>query len=286
MGSGFLFPFAPALAGLAPLGGAQGAFLTPVLGQPPAGANPDQLVNVWLPQRGKGTRLELGFGEVIPPTLPSPGIVFTLSARPPGNNAGSFQFVQAVTQTNHQVLTNPAQNGGVQVARGNLGTGLDNWYPYPVTYDPTTGQALSPLQTGDYPSLNLALSTGAPIAESEYTFGASMYLMWDPALPGPEQTGGCHAASNDPTSGSPPQPNPQPSTCTGSIPVPLGYLTWGFTGDAINTLNTGAPGNSNGTGWLMVNCGGPNPATPAAQPQSAFLVGSYPTWNFTVQNSQ
>jgi len=94
-----------------------------------------------------------------------------------------------------------------------------------------------------------------------------MYLMWDPALPS-----GCQPASTTQA------PNTHLITsalseCKGSIPIPLGYVAWGFSGDAVNTMTN----QGNGTQWLLC-CG--VPGTPAVQSSS-----SYPQWNYTVTNA-
>jgi hypothetical protein len=118
------------------------------------------------------------------------------------------------------------------------------WYPYArTTYNPN--QAL------DYPGAGLYfINTADPIAESAVKFGATMYLMWDPALPSgcaPADKAGANPASA--------------SNCVESIPVPLGKIDWGFSSSAINTLGPALPGVSNQTGWIMENCGGPSPRT-------------------------
>jgi len=268
--------------------------MTAQLGNPPngalpPGATPAQLVSVWPPQNGALIRLELGNGEGQfnvngAAQNGSAGVDFAVASQPPANDQGSFQFVQVITKTSYDLVTNPSQNGGVAVSKGNNGVGLDNWYPYAAYLNAATGQPFSPLQAVDYPSLTLALSNGAPVEEALFQFTASMYLMWDPALPGAGPNP-CAAASNVPTKGL--VANPQTSTCAGSIPVPLGYVTWGFTGDTINTLNPNAPasanatGSANRTGWVLLNCTGTSPF----QQGGAYLVTSYPTWTSVATNN-
>jgi hypothetical protein len=259
---------------------AGGPYLTAQLGNPPNGTVPAQILNVW-----PGQPPDLGLGQ----NGLNPGINFYAASQSPANHAGSFEFVQLVTKRSYSILANAASNNGVPISAGSLGTGLDNWYPYAVTFE-NHSQAL------DYPFLQLSLSTGSPIGETVYSFGATMYLMWDPALPGPGQNA-CAAASNVPDDLG--NPNPQPSTCAGSIPVPLGYISWGYTADAINTLNTNAAAtanasgthglNANGTawatGWVLLDCSAASPAAPVFQPNSAYLTASYPTWGGTVTNN-
>jgi len=89
-----------------------------------------------------------------------------------------------------------------------------------------------------------------------------MYLMWDPAIPGVGQSR-CWAAATISAAG---QINSRESTCLGSIPVPLAYVNWWYSGDAMNTL----VGNGANT-WTLC-CGVPAPVT---------VVNStaYPVWS-------
>jgi hypothetical protein len=69
---------------------------------------------------------------------------------------------------------------------------------------------------------------------------------------------------------------PHASTCNGSIPVPLANVSWGFDGDAINTLQNQP---STGTTWTLNSCSAPSPAQPGVVSSSVF-----PLWNTTVAN--
>ena len=62
---------------------------------------------------------------------------------------------------------------------------------------------------------------------------------------------------------------------SGSIPVPLGYVNWGFCGDAINTV----PSQNTASQQWLLNCGGPTPDAPTVQSSS-----SYPPWTTTKTN--
>jgi hypothetical protein len=115
--------------------------------------------------------------------------------------------------------------------------------------------------------MGLVLSSTPNLGEGAISFGATMYLMWDPAKPGPGQTT-CAAASNV-------NQNPQPSTCTGSIPISVASMTWGFNADAINPLTPQA----NNPTWILAGCSLPSPATPTSQKTSA-----YPTWTSVAHN--
>jgi hypothetical protein len=104
------------------------------------------------------------------------------------------------------------------------------------------------------------------------SFSATMYLLWDPQLNASGQsTPDCAATTPETTQGL--AGTPVPSTCTGSIPAPLGAITWGFCGGAINVLQT----QSDGSTWTL-NCK-PNvdmPATPTYQ--DAHSISTAPSW--------
>jgi hypothetical protein len=262
--------------------GVGNSYMTAELGQP--SGNRARLITVWPPEPDANyARLEMGHGEA-----GSAGITFTVSAQPPAGHNGSFQFVQLITTDNYALLGDPAQNSGVSVTKGDRGTGLDNWYPYPVRFNTATGGPLNPLQSVDYPSQFFELFDRTPehnpmnanIVESALNFAARMYVMWDPALPGAGQTN-CTAATDVPVNNT--TANPQPSTCAGSIPIPLGYTTWGFGGCAIDTKNpqatatANATGTLNGTTWAVLTCS--QPTAPAYQATTTF-----PTWTTVVKN--
>jgi len=63
---------------------------------------------------------------------------------------------------------------------------------------------------------------------------------------------------------------------SGSIPVPLGYVNWGFSGDAINSV----PNQSSNNQQWVLSCGKPSPATPTVQSS-----GTYPPWTTPVRNT-
>ena len=252
--------------------GANGAFLTAQVGPPPQGANPAQIVSVWPPQgTNPNTRLELGDGE----GGVSAGITFTVAAQAP-NNAGLVPVRPGCyAGTNDSYLTNPAPERRRAGSPWQPRHGTRQLVPVPP----------SPSTTGNRRSTSRRLIfvlrdqegnvMNARIAEAVFAFSANMYVMWDPALPGSNQST-CAAASNVPRNG---QSNPQPSTCTGSIPVPLGYATWGFVGDTINTLNPNAAptanttGSANGTGWVLLICSGPTPAAPVFRTKQCLPGG-------------
>lgn len=120
------------------------------------------------------------------------GINFQASADSGSADNGSWQFVQLITRYTIKKLTST----GVQST--DFTTGLDNTYPYPMPPGTTSG-------TNDSPGFGLAAGTG----ESAAYFTAAMYLMWIP-----NASGGCTSSIALP--------------CT--IPVPLGSVTWGYSG--------------------------------------------------------
>ena len=178
---------------------------------------------------------------------------------------GAFQWVQLINSRNIQKLN--AQNApcGPCSYSGPL---LDNVYPYAVV-------ANSPFIADDSPSIGLGLGTNT-VYEVNDNFQAQMYLMWDPSLNDDGTAAeGCAATtfwnanftSFLSTS----------SGCSGSIPVPLGSLTWGYCGTAINTLGQGS------TPWILT-C--PTGGIPDVQPVYIPVngVSSYPTWSSAILN--
>ncbi len=125
--------------------------------------------------------------------------------------------------------------------------GLDGTYPY---------SADTATVTYDSPYSPLPPSYG----EVARVFDATMYLMWDPALPT-----GCTPATTS-IDGNYTQ---SASTCT-STPIPLGSAQWKWSGCAINALIPQA----NGTTYFR-SCG--VDLVYAAQP-----AAEYPTWEVPV----
>jgi hypothetical protein len=244
--------------------GPGGAFLTGTVQDPPDGTVPKKTLNVWpaaVPYMGLGKN-----GQ-------NPGIRFFVREDESATPRGKFQFVQVLTKARVKMRSSAGEEvfglaGAAVITPTN--PALDNWYPYAARVGDSK-QAL------DDPGQSLNLARGSQVGESMVEFEATMYLLWDPALPGSGQSS-CQAASNDPPD--PEHPNPQQSTCTGSIPVPLGSISWGYTGDAINTMKPNMDGASNGTGWLMLGCSWPVP-TPMYSSS-----GVYPTWNRVFTNSK
>ena len=239
--------------------GQNGAFFT---------ATPTTALDVWpagiaCGGQGNAPALELGDGRE------NVGIAFRVTANPPAAAQGSFLWVQLINNHTIQYRANPAASNTAS------GAGLDNWFPYETLPN-------LPNSTNDSPGATLSTDGLNPPANSRAlgevldTFSATMYLLWDPAMNAAGQTGACAAASNAVTAGG--QANPQPTACA-SIPVPVGYITWSYSGNAINTLANQANRLGEITTWVLGGCGAPLPGQPAFTPST-----SYPTWNTVVQN--
>jgi hypothetical protein len=153
---------------------------------------------------------KLGFGPI--------GIQFNPTISNDTGVSGQFEWAQLLTNTSLQYTTT---SGTVKncvdltVPPTTGGTGLDGRFPYDVG-------------TSTHDSPSVALDSALYTAETK-TFGALMFLMWDPALPD-------------------------------SIPISLGYVTWGWSGTA-----TTAAGN-----WLVTTS---SITTPTWTPSYSF-----PTW--------
>lgn len=158
------------------------------------------------------------------------GIKFTATTTTPSGDTGQFRFAQLIT---NDTLTLTTTSGTVQTCVNKTqpattsGTGLDTQYPY------ATGTT-----TQDSPSVGLNSSTYNKEARA---FSAKMYFLWDPALPA-----GCTVGSS----------------CT-SIPVPLGSITWGWSGTATYSSSSGT--------WSL---------TTSSKTTPSWSTGaSYPTWS-------
>jgi hypothetical protein len=260
--------------------------------------------------------LELGY------TNATYGATFTAAATLPTNvggppvGKGQYEYVQTLfgdqrTQLPYNSSYTP---GAPQICNatpypdgpgGNDGSlGLDAAFPYPWRAQNGTLQAslqnsLPLPYTGDSPT------TGIPptVGEKLRNFSATMYLLWDPALPANYLLSAptpvkCVAAHTD---RQPDGSNQSYPTECASIPVPLASLAWGLKACGINTLNPtggtnltssgGSGGASNGTAWSM-SCGIPNGGPSGAVPQTTVLQPnasnrySYPQWGTVVRNLQ
>lgn len=218
-------------------------------------------INVWpagVAQAGYATNPWLEFGNA----KTDFGMTFQVTANTPSIATGTFLFVQVIGPNTARYLASPSMQNET------LGSGLDNFYPYPIF-------STSGTSTSDSPGMSLAPSNASAIGEGADTFSATMYLLWDPTVAGTGESS-CVAAHTvyNPGTG---QYTPTPSTCNGSIPVPLGFVRWGFSADAINTLQNQP---TTDTTWRL-NCGSPEPLPP--QFQNSL---SYPQWTTTAHNIQ
>jgi hypothetical protein len=177
------------------------------------------------------------------PGKPAAGIWFSDTAT---QSSGRFIWVQILNSVTYSQVV---QTGVPYSPPANALNQLDGVYPYP---------------NDDIISSTAEDSPGRPLdsvlGEGAESFDATMYVLWDPALPA-----GCTPAKTDDSTA------PYTSTvshCT-SIPVPLASVRWKWTPCAINSL---APAPSSGTipSWFR-KCG-PGLANPAQ-------ASGYPTWN-------
>ena len=194
------------------------------------------------------------------------GMSFSETAKAPQTCPGTFFWVQVLKSRPKSYRSNPATPTTTSPG------GLDRTYPYAVFIN-------TPDQTNDSPGIELRVTNSTthldePLGEAADVFSATMYLMWDPTL----NTNGtpCSAAASiQDLSGT---ITSTASSCTGSIPVPIASVTWGYGGNAINT-EVMQPSTS--TNWILCPCSLPQPATPVVSPTT-----NYPTWTATVQNTE
>jgi hypothetical protein len=175
------------------------------------------------------------------------GITFRSSMTPPTGYTGQFFYVQLIL--NHQTKlrassSSPLPSSGTYTCTPNGFVSspdpeLDVSYPY------ERGSIAA-----DSPGQYMSQSWG----EIKQQMSAKMYLMWNPVLPN-----GCANPDGSPS-----------GTCT-SVPIPLGYWSWGWCGDATNTLSQ----QSNGTTWILA-CDPVVAQNPPFQPSS-----TYPQWGTT-----
>lgn len=200
----------------------------------------------------------------------------------PVNNAFGYQWVQLLQARRIKAVSDAPLN----FAPG--GTGLDNAYPYPRN----ANGAIANEWGGDAPSVGLFLLNGTVLAELDDRFAAAMYLLWDPSLNASGQlVPQCSASSTWARN----QNNKlivvsTVSACyPNSIPVPLGYVTWGYCGDAINTQTPQIDAGGNATGTWKIDCsemlGAPPFAAGNPAYQSANGFNDFPAWISTVANT-
>jgi hypothetical protein len=172
----------------------------------------------------------LGLGNA---TFSNVGIIFNASATPPSSYSNSFTWVQLLT-ANTISITATASVSCVQITipQNAGGTGFDDGgaggFPY--------GSGAS---VNDNPDFPLQTSYGTQVTGvtevNDSPFSATMYLLWSSGL-------------------------------TNSIRVPLGSVSWQWSGDATYSAQTQTWNLKSGSGSA-----------------SAFVAGSsYPSWNSKV----
>jgi len=132
----------------------------------------------------------------------------------------------------------------VQLISSETASGSYN-HSWTANLDKQYPYGLGSFPTSDTPDLGL-FSTDTTVTLS---FSANMFVMWQ-------------------------------SSTANSIPVPLGYQTWGFSGTANCSSSCGSPSN-----WTATTNGTPGPVgnfVPSAPSQTSVgnntLVDGYPTW--------
>jgi hypothetical protein len=159
------------------------------------------------------------------------GITFTASATlPPNSFVGTFLWVQLLKNSTIDESFTDMPNVTCLAGPGldNSSPALDNTYPF--KFGPSTSDA---------PILKL-FPDGV---QTKWTFKAVMYLMWQP--------------TNYPSGGS----------LSGAIPVPIGYVSWGF---------NGAAKQKNGV-WSLGSATSPSP-------NIKYDSQNYPEWSALVVN--
>jgi hypothetical protein len=205
-----------------------------------------------------------------------PGITFRASSNPTWTT-GTFQWVQILTAD----LTEEMWSN---TAGGTIGPKYCQPFPLGIYTGPSTWPAVSstnPYLDAVYPYLTGIMTQNIPTItaqdspgvtttteygeESQTEFNATMFLMWDPTIPVFDQTR-CTAAYVDN------QNQAHPSTCS-STPVPLGSISWSYSGCTINNLSV----QNDGTNWSF--------ACSNIGHISAFIPAGYPQWQYTMPSS-
>lgn len=186
-----------------------------------------------------------------------PGMVFQASASFPAGNSGTYWWTQLVGNDSSEFLPSGAPPPISNLISGDAE--LDGSYPYggyclgqtPCTVYKTY---ITDDTAQDSPFVPLLNGYG----EYARSFSAIMYLMWVPTA-----DTRCNG-----------------STCT--IPVPLGSVSWHFSADAINSLQTGQTQFSGNVYTFPVWQENAGPQQPGIFQQSA----TYPTWSGTINPLQ
>lgn len=184
------------------------------------------------------------------------GMAFVATMSAPGGQNSAF-FVQLINYDNDKGLL---EDGSIETINcPNTSPALDGQFPYPLlsTHIP---QADPNLSTADVPSAPLDSSLNF---EAQRLFSATMYLMWYP-------TGDLVTPYNN--------------DYQQAMPVPLGFITWTYAGDAINTLQVQNANNKNttvlnDTTYVFNPCSGCTSPSLTFTPSLASAANyGYPTW--------
>jgi hypothetical protein len=173
------------------------------------------------------TSLSAGFPLLIDGNIGVIGMKFLASSNPPNGNQGTYQWVQLLNKDTIFMLAATGSKTCPSVSGGPL---LDTTYPYGNGIATVTTTKVTNDTAQDSPANGLPTSWG----EVARSFSATMYLMW---VPNPDSR--C-------TNG---------TACT--IPATLGTVNWGWTGDAINTLQPQQNAGVSFTRWTL-NCSNPS----------------------------
>jgi hypothetical protein len=174
------------------------------------------------------------------PLKPAVGIVLNDNATLP---SGKFIWVQILNSVTYSQLVQLGQT----YTPSNASNQIDGIYPY---FNGTQNT------TWDSPARSLHTYFG----EGAEAFSATMYVLWDAALPA-----GCTPAWTDTSS---PPYVPHASTCT-STPIPLGSVQWSWSPCAINALALAAGGGTTPSWFTQCGIGSGN---------STGVASGYPQW--------
>ena len=197
-----------------------------------------------------------------------PGIKFQAdpnqTAYFPPSNPGLYSWVQLVdhlkTETRGPTGLSPVVDS---IADAGAGSQLDGTYPYGTLGD---GTAVGTVTSNGAPNNTAVDNPGVFLfsAEVAHAQNSTMFLMWTPNVAG---------ACNDGT---------DPSPC--AVPVPLGSISWQWSGDAIDTLRQAIGTDSQGTfsyvQWI-VNCGSASNMGSPFEYGFQTLGPPYPVWTQT-----
>jgi hypothetical protein len=204
---------------------------------------------------GKDLGPYLSFGDISNKANAKPGMSF--NATIPKSPSGSYLFVQLIQQQTfdrqeqlQRDICTSTDSGG-NVLDGTNPPVLDTQYPYGTASSSSTA-----VSTNDTPGIPLNLIAYWEVAG--LTFNARMYLMWMPQARSACQTQAC------------------------TIPIPIGYVDWSWTGDTVNQKQLDTDGTIDDS-WIPpappVSTGGPkNAANPFTQAGSINDIPQWQNW--------